>query len=324
MADTNLVLDEAIRSAFRVAARPGDPTGVAEAIRSRLDNPDGGPGGGPDGSGGPAGGSGPTGMPFPLAWFAGAAVLALAGGAALGWSGALGRPPAAALPDAPAAVASSVRTVDTYDCPGAAVVGSLTAGDRVLALGTHDGWAAVRDPRDTAQVVWVDADVLTVDPGQVQLASLPLEGCPQLLADAAEPPPPDDGVVPDPDPGPNPGPAPAPGPKPAPGPAPVDNPPTVGQGSAAPATIFAQGCAPDTAQVSVVAGDDKGVSSVTMSWSGGSAGMSQSGPTWSGTFGPIASVPVQGQNFVVTVVATDTAGQTASTTVTVFVEYCLI
>ena len=322
MAD-DLVLDQAIRSALRTAARPGDPTGVAEAIRARLD---GGPEGGPGGSGGPAGGSGPTGPPrAPLGWLVGAAVLSVAAGAALGWSGALSpsTEPAAA---AEATISSPARTVSTYDCPGAAVVGSLMAGDRVLALGTHEGWAAVRDPRVTGQVVWVDADVLTVDPGQVPLESLALSGCPELVALAQQPAPPEEPAPePEPDPGPTTRPTTGPAPDPAPAPAPpVDNPPTVGQAVASPSTIVAQGCAPDTASVSVVASDDNGIASVTMSWSGGSAGMSPSGSTWSGTFGPIAGVPESGQDFLVTVVATDTAGQTASTGVTVQVTYCLI
>src|SRR5699024_1156914 len=95
-------LDDLVRRALHDAAEPGDPTGVADAIRARLGGPGPeGPGGGP--TGGPAGGSGPAGGPpsgVLAAWLAGAAAVAVLAGGALGLSGALGRPDAPAQVDA--------------------------------------------------------------------------------------------------------------------------------------------------------------------------------------------------------------------------------
>ena len=167
-------LDVLLRESLGRLAEPGDPTGVVEAIRARVEaagsSGDGGSGAGDSGSGSGAGGSG-GGTFWSRPFWGGAvpmvvlAVVAVVGGGALGASGALDNPDGPpALPVGPAYGVVS-GGVEALGCPGGAAVESLTPGTRVLATKiSEDGdFVAVRNPFALSRTVWLPTAVLVPD-----------------------------------------------------------------------------------------------------------------------------------------------------------------
>ena len=283
-------LDVLLRASLGRLAEPGDPTGVAEAIRARVEAA-GSSGGDSTGSGGSgAGGSGGSGGgSFWTGWapLGGLALLAAAGGVALG----LGLPAAGADgapgPYTPLTVGRD-ESVPGAACPGGAAITSLDPGARVLALARDDAGAflAVRDPGALGSIVWVTAGSAVVDP-DADVAGLPVWGCGDTTAIPVAPVP---TLAPAPDPGPDPAPAPAPvpapGPKPAPAPAPQPPADTqkptlqVGGWSETYVCTVDAGYGPASASISITVGDNVGVTSVTAT--SPTAGVSLSGPAGSG------------------------------------------
>ena len=224
-------LDVLLRESLGRLAEPGDPTGVAEAIRARVEaagSPGAGGSGGGSGGGTGAGGfwSGPGGA----MWSGPAALgiligLSVAGGAALGLSGAVGRPDAA--PNPPTGPASGVVRghVLALGCPGGSPVETLPPGTRVLAMERSDdgGFVSVRDPYALAQTVWLPTGVLVPDAGTGAYADLPVGGCvvPSAIPSPTPSPTPSASAEPAPAPAPAPAPKPKPTNKPAPPPAPA-------------------------------------------------------------------------------------------------------
>ncbi len=170
-------IDQMLRESFHRLAEPGDPTGVAEAVRTRVDAGDlGTPSDAGTGfGGGPFTGGGWT-------WVLGAGAIAGIGGLVLGASGFLGTPSTAQTP--PTSLFSVSDTTPGLDCPGGARVASFHPGDRVLAVARSDDgdWLAVRNPVDRADTVWVALDELVLDEGQPEVDSLEVDGCPVFVA----------------------------------------------------------------------------------------------------------------------------------------------
>lgn len=304
-------LDVLLRESLGRLAEPGDPTGVAEAIRARVEaassSGDGSPGGGSPEDGGSSapvtrgGGSGAAGAEGTAAGGRGAGSgfwggwapfgiligLSVAGGAAL----AVATQQAAdggATPLAPLSLAAS-KGIPASACPGGDAVTTLDPGARLLALSqSEDGaYLSVRDPHALGTVVWVAAGVATVDAGQDPDA-LPVSGCyeagevaPIVTQGPAEP---------EPAPQPAPQPGPQPGPRPAPGgggttppPVPTDSQkPTiqVGTWSEGYTCTVDVGYGPASASISITVGDNVGVTSVTAS--SPTPGVTLSGPSGSG------------------------------------------
>lgn len=178
-------IDRVLRESFQRLAEPGDPTGVAEVVRARVDAGDvGTPSDGGPGFAGGDGGFGGFGGGFWKLW-AGAGVIAGVGGLALGASGVLD----AAAGAAPTLGYSVSHTVPGLDCPGGAPVISFHPGDRVLAVARSDdgGWLAVRNPLDRTGTVWLSLDGLVVDDGQEPVETLAVDGCPVPELLLAEP-----------------------------------------------------------------------------------------------------------------------------------------
>ncbi len=292
-------LDVLLRESLGRLAQPGDPTGVIDAIRLRVEaaGSTGGDatGGGAAGSGGAgnttsgsnglgSAGSGFWGGWVPLGILIG---LSIAGGAGL----ALATQQTAdggAAPLPPLSLAAS-KGAPASACPGGPAVTTLDAGARLLALSqSEDGaYFAVRDPQALGTVVWVAASIAIVDPGQ-QPEALPLSGCYEasdVVPIVTEAPP-----EPQPAPQPEPGPAPNPKPGPKPGgggstppPAPTDSQkPTiqVGSWSESYTCTVEVGYGPASASISIVVGDNVGVTSVTAS--SPTPGVSLTGPSGSG------------------------------------------
>lgn len=291
MADDEL--DTLLRDAFARAAVPGDPSGVADAVRTRVAAGD---------LGAPAtasvapGWSGPGGIAW-LPWVGAVVVAGLVGGG-LGAAGVFGPEPERV------AVVGTTAVLDVRApaavCPGGAVVDSLPAGTRVLAVERSDDAASlgVRDPHDFSRVLWLDRADVVVDAG-LDVASLPVgDACPTVVALAPEP-----EEQPEPDPGPQPGPA--PGPQPQPQPQPGDTvAPSLGSPTATPNPVYNL----DPVTIAVTASDDVGVSTVLISWSGqfsGSGSMSPVGGQWRYTFTPPSST---GGTLTFTMRARDAAG----------------
>jgi hypothetical protein len=366
-------VDRMIREALRAVARPGDPTGVADAIRARLGGPDGGgpagPGAGPGGTGGPGAPAPRPGWGAPARAGAGssdgtllgglvaaASGTALVVGLVLGANGAFGLPTpspageAAAAPVASGSVAPGPAAI-TAACPGGEPVGSVTEGDRVLVLGTHDGWAAIRDPR-SGDLVWVPSAALVPDEGQPEPPRL--AGCTDVVgalaapdgdpaADPTRSPEADPTTDPTADPatgsaapvGPTPGPTGGPSPSTPSTPTqtptqpPDTTPPTLGaatvHGTDPTWGLFPAGtaCQPQSGTLQVTADDDRGVTEVTASRpGGGTVALARSGSTWSGPVGGFD--PSEVGTHTITVTAVDAAGNVATTQATVTVTTCLI
>jgi hypothetical protein len=296
-------LDSRLRDAFAQAAEQGDSTGVADAIRSRVAAGD--PGTSVASSTAPGWGGGAFSW---LPWL-GLIVLAGVGGTALGASGVFASEPREVLAGYTAVLDDSAPA---SSCPGGPVVGELFAGDRVLAVARSEdsGHLGVRDPNDFARTLWFERSVVVVDAGQADVDSLPVEACPVATVEVVEP-------------------TPEPTEEPEPGPVPVPNdttPPSLANASANPKTISMQGfpeCGPTASAISVNATDAGGVASVKATWTGGSANLNRSGNTWSFSFSE-DTIGFADTNYTITLTATDSSGNKASTSVAVTVEYCLI
>jgi hypothetical protein len=171
-------LDQLLSTTLKRIAPPADPSGVAEAIRARVDAGDAGtsatsstaPGWG--GFGG--GGGGAAGW---LPWIGVVLVVGLVGGG-VGVSGMAG----AATDETVVVGHTSVldAVVDAGSCPGGPVVRTLSADTRVLAVARSEDstFLGVRNPDDVAATIWVPASAVVPDAGQ-NVAGLPVgEACP--------------------------------------------------------------------------------------------------------------------------------------------------
>lgn len=259
-------LDDALRESFARLAEPGDPAGVVDSIRTRLDAGD---------TGTPANSSGfgsGGGTPW-LVWGAVVVVVALAGGA-IGATGALGSP---AAPQ-PGTGVSLAGGVDALDCPAGAAVTKLGQGDRVLALSRSDDYAylEVRNPQDVNQLVWLPAGVVVVDRGEPAISTLPVGGCPKPVLAVDAVPVADPTVAP---------PAPAPKPKPAGD----TTSPVIAAGAFSPNPVYGTqsntGLCPTSTTISITATDNVGVATVTGATTSGPGGaqitqISHSGSTY--------------------------------------------
>jgi hypothetical protein len=273
-------LDGMLRDALQRAAQPGDSTGVADAIRSRVAAGD--PGTSVAASTAPGWGGGVSGW---LPWL-GLIVLAGVGGTALGASGVIAGEPREILAGYTAVLDDSAPAAS---CPGGPVIDELFAGDRVLAIARSEdsGYLGVRDPNDFARTLWFDRAVVVVDAGQADVDSLPIEACPVATVEVIEPTP-----VPTEESEPEPGPVP---PAPGPPPPPDTTPPSILQQGASPSTVYGnQGmCDANTPLVTTIAAyvvsDNVAVTGVSATWSaagGGSANLVLSGSEWSFEYDP--------------------------------------
>ena len=339
-------LDVLLRESLGRLAEPGDPTGVAEAIRARVEaagsSGDGGFGGGGPG-GGPGGGSGAGGSgagrfwsgPMPFAILIG---LSLAGGAALGLGGALGRPDAPPPPPAGPAAGIVHGKVQALGCPAGTPVETLPPGTRVLAMERSDdgGYVSVRDPYALAQTVWLPAGVLIPDAGAGSYADLPVGGC----AVASPIPSPTPSPSPSPSAEPSPAPAPVPVPKPTdkpkpppppPPPPPDTQAPAVAVGSVSPTPLYGSlwSCGAHVGSVTVTASDNVGVTAV--SGSADVAGVtvtlqSHSGNSWVFAVATPSGQPSPGPDVTVhlSFSASDAAGNSAGAAGAFTYAYCLV
>jgi hypothetical protein len=291
-------LDGVLRDALQRAAQPGDSAGVADAIRSRVAAGD--PGASVASSTAPGWGGGAWSW---LPWL-GLVVLAGVGGTALGASGVFASEPREILAGYTAVLDD---TAPAASCPGGPVIGTLSAGDRVLAVARSEDSAhlGVRDPNDFTRTLWFDRVIVIVDAGQAEVATLPVEACPVATVTIVEPTP-----VPTEDPVPGPIPVPQPEPQPGDSQAPtaqqwwVDLPRASG---------VCRDYSGESATVRLLAADNVGVTSVAISWTGvhsGSAQMSAPGSSWSFVYNP-PDATVAGQ-VTFTMVARDAAGNTSA------------
>ena len=281
-------LDSVLRDAFARAAQPGDPSGVAETIRSRIAGGD---------TGTPA--SGPTAPGFggAFSWLPWIGVIVAVGvvGTTLGATGVFGNP----IDDLEVVGYSSVLdgSAPAASCPGGPVVATLGAGTRVLTVQRSDdsAWLGVRNPNDVGDVLWLASTHLVIDQAQAAVASLPVgEACPEVIVAT-----------------------PAPEPPPAPAPPKDTSKPTMGTPTASPNPVYNV----NPVVISVSASDNIGVTSVLISWSGeftGSSTMTLSSGVWKYTFTP-PSIDVGG-DIVFTMRAKDAAGN-LSNPVTVTVDH---
>jgi hypothetical protein len=283
-------LDGVLRDALQRAAQPGDSTGVADAIRSRVAAGD--PGTSVASSTAPGWGGGTFSW---LPWL-GLIVLAGIGGTALGASGVIANEPREVLAGYTAVLDD---TAPAASCPGGPVIGQLSAGDRVLAVARSEesDYLGVRDPNDFARTLWFERAVVVVDAGQADVATLPIEACPVATVEVIEP-------TPEPTQEPEPGPQPGPG---------DTTKPTIAQAGASASSMW--DCPPDNqVTLSVVATDNVGVTGVSVTWSGapgnGSAQMVKNGGQWQYTY--TSPYPAFG-NVTFTFKAFDAAGNSSST-----------
>ena len=289
-------LDSRLRDALGRAAQPGDSTGVADAIRARVAAGD------PGTSVATATAPGWGGSPWSWMPWLGLVVVAGIAGGAIGTTGIL------MPPTSQATVVAGFETgaeIDGAACPGGPPVGRVVTGSRVLAVARSDdgGWLGVRDPSDHTRTLWFDRDIVILDDGGTAIADLPVGACPEAVVMLGEP---------------TPEPTAEPTEEPAPAPQPGDSSaPAIGQLSATNMNCQV------TQVISVTATDDVAVTGVTLSWAGqypGSAAMSGSGTTWSYTFtGPSSDID---QQYTLTAVARDAAGNTASSSAMITV-YCI-
>lgn len=314
--------DQLLGDVFTRVAEPGDPTGVADAIRSRVAAGD--PGTPSDGAS--FGGGGWSWLP----WIGGGLVVATVGAVA-GMSGLFGAFGTSAVAGPPPSFGVS-EFVSGLDCPGGSPVVALEPGDRVLAVARSDdsAYLGVRSPADRSRTVWIALDVLELDAGQPAVPELEIDGCPEPLIDIAEPeaePEPGPQPEPGPEPGPEPQPEPQPGPVTPPAPEPDTTSPTLGT----PTGVTPINCSsppPETTTIAISATDNKAVTGVAINWSAqygqdsGSGQMSKSGSSWTFTYNP----PDQfgsGGNVTFTMTARDAAGnQSESKSYVVYVA-CL-
>lgn len=286
-------LDGRLRDALGRAAEPGDPAGVADAIRARVAAGDSGASVAASTAPGWGGGV--------LRWlpWLGMLVAGALVGSAIGVSGLAGRPAGEVVVDVPSTIGESAPASSCVDGP---VIGRIAAGTRVLAVSRDETstWVGVRDPGALGSTVWVRLGDVALDAGTPALAELPVGGaCPEVVV--AIP------VEPEPEPAPTQEPGPAPQPR-------DTTPPQILQFGAA--NMNCQ----TSQQISVVASDNVGVTGVSLSWTGvvpGSANMAPVGSEWRYSF----TAPSHDAYYDVTftAVARDAAGNTrsASTTITV-------
>jgi hypothetical protein len=260
-------LDGVLRDALQRAAQPGDSTGVADAIRSRVAAGD--PGTSVAGGTAPGWGGGVWSW---MPWLGLIAVGALVGGA-VGVSGAVGRPAGDVTVDVPVSIGESAPAHSCVDGP---IIGRIAANTRVLAVQRSDDalWVGVRDPGALGGTIWVTLGDVSLDEGTPALDELPVGGaCPEtVVVVPTEEPTPEPTEEPAPDPGPNPGPSDTTAPK-------------INTATGTPNPLYNF----DPLMLKVTAGDGVGVVGVTVSWSGeftGSAQMSLVGSEWRYTFTP--------------------------------------
>ena len=225
-------IDELLRGTLERVAVPGDPSGVAEAIRARVEAGDAGI----SATSSTAPGWGGGGAAGWLPWIGVVVAAGLVGGG-VGWSGVAG-----AQTDEVAVVGYTTvldASVGALECPGGPVVRTLVAGTRVLAVERSEdsGYLGLRDPDDFASTVWLPTSVLVIDAGQ-DAAALPV-GDPCPVATLAAPIP----VAPPED---------------------TDR-PKIQSAVATPSTIQS-GFYLDASTVSVNATDDTGVTRISASW----------------------------------------------------------
>lgn len=163
-------LDDQLRDAFARAAEPGDPSGVADALRSRIAAGDTGT---PATSSGLSSDAGSW-----LPWVGLVVVAGLVGGA----SGALGLA-GHHVDTRQTSESTGVLGAHSagFDCIGGPLVAALPAGERVLAVARSDdsNWLGVRNPVTLTGTVWVPVADVTVDHGEPAIATLPVGGgCP--------------------------------------------------------------------------------------------------------------------------------------------------
>ena len=294
-------VDSLLRDSFARIAEPGDPAGVVDSIRARMDAGDTGT---PADSSGFGSGSG---IGSWLPWGAMGVVAGLVG-AGLGLFGMVGSPAAEVVQLTVLAVDA---TTSAYDCPGGAAVSTFSANERALVVArTEDSeWLGVRDSYDYSHTVWLPASVVTVDAGQGDVDAVPVQDCvvPEVVVNTPAP-----VVTKEPE-------------KPA-----TDAAPQITGITQSTKEIHQSGFAPDHADVNVTAVDDHKVTSVTASWpaspgvTAGSVNAVFGGGTWNFTFGPFAN-PGFSSTATITIIAFDAAGhQSAPRTITVDMTYMLI
>ena len=332
-------IDATLRDSLKRMAEPGDATGVADAIRARLDAGGSGSSGSSGSSGGAGlGGAGAAGripgrsMPW-LPWLslAGLVLAVAVAGAAAGFSGALGRPgtgPARAA-DVAGIAASVGGGVQAFGCPGGGVAANLAPGTRVLAVERSDdgSWLGIRDPFELTRTVWLPAGAVVVADGQPAVGTLPIGGCPAPSVDPASAEPSAVATEPPPTPGPThattPHPAPTATPKTA-----DKTKPSISAGSWTVSPVYGSGwtCGLSHSQIKIVATDNVGVTGVSATSAFPGATVTQQGHSGSDyvfVFQMPAVNPATGSTSV-TFTARDAAGNKRAVTVSLAVNYCLI
>ncbi len=145
-------LDELLSTTLKRIAPPADSSGVAEAIRARVEAGDAGISAASSTAPG-WGGGGAAGW---LPWIGVVVVVGLVGGG-VGVSGLAG----AATDETVVVGHTSVldAVVDAGSCPGGPVVRTLSADTRVLAVARSEdsAYLGVRNPDDVAATIWVPA-----------------------------------------------------------------------------------------------------------------------------------------------------------------------
>jgi len=288
-------LDELLRGSLKRAAQPGDSAGVADTIRARVAAGDvGTPAASSTAPG--FGGSGPLAW---MPWVGAIVVLGLVGGV-LGVTGVFGHP----VEKVTSAVDTILMppTVDATSCPDGPVVASVERGSRVVALARNaDGSEVqVRNPRNVTQLVWVPTSQVDADAGQAAVSTLPLgAACPTVSVAQAPV------VVPV---------TPATPAKPG---APKDSvPPSEGK-----PTALVENC---KTTITVSAGDNVGVTSVSLSWSGTNTGSGSMSSIGGGQWQRVFLTGMHDGSTTFVAVAHDAAGNASSAnSVTAFLQ-CLI
>lgn len=247
-------------------------------------------------------------LPIPLQLTAAALAVVGAGaaGTALALTGIIANPQVAV------AQLTEARAADAYDCVDGSPVAALPAGQRVVVTARSDdsAWFGLSNPGDPVETVWLPARLLTFD--DAADPALPVGGaCPTVavIPDAVEPQPEQttDPV----------------------GPAPVTPDTAAPQLSGASASPAAIACdtgygKPTTSTISVTATDNRGIVSVTATWSGwesGQAAMTASGSTYSFVYDP-ADSGVPG-TVTVQITARDAAGNVSAAASTAVSVDCL-
>jgi cell division septation protein DedD len=266
-------IDAQLRDVFARVSEPGDPTGVVDSIRTRMDAGDTGTPSTSSGFGS-GGGWAPT-----IAPWAGLVLIAGLIGGGMGAAGVFGHPDV----ESGAVSVSVTGGADGLACPAGLPLERFVGGERVVATQRSDdsAYLAVRDPYNLALTVWLPADLVIVDADQAAIQTLPVGGCP--IAEVVE-------EEPTPTPPSTPSatatakPTPKPTTQPTTKPKPDTTKPSLSVGSFSPNPVYGMTAAPycDTkTTVTVTATDNKGISSVKASASFGTVTQkSHSGTTW--------------------------------------------